>query len=284
MEIIAPATTANLGPGFDAVGLAVDLAFHARPAAADGGDGGHGVEASHPAARAFGSWGGQGPLVCSSPIPPGRGLGFSAAARVAGLAAAVVQRGEGLDDHRDEIFTRAAELEGHPDNAGPAAYGSLTVTAAGRAVRLVLGADVRVRAWVPARGTTSTDASRRALPPQVPFTDATFNVGRTALLVGALVSGDLGALGAATEDRLHQARRLDGTPSSVALATWREAGLPAWLSGSGPSVVALVPADAEVEDLQVLDARLPPGRVLDLGIDLGGVRLVADPPPGTPAR
>lgn len=264
MEIVAPASTANLGPGFDALGLALDLPFRLwfgddRP-----------IDDTHPAARAFRSGGGTGPLSWRSPIPPGRGLGFSAAARVAGLAAAVVQRGDDLDDARSDIFRRAAELEGHPDNAAPSTYGGLTVSAGGRVLRVPLGLDVAVVAWVPDDWSTSTDASRSRLPETIPFTDAVFNIGRATMLVGALAAGDTAALAGATQDRLHQDGRLDLVPHSrETLELLGARSIAAWLSGSGPTIAAFV----ERASIDGIDADLPAGRVLVLDVDTAGVRV-----------
>ncbi|MEM9711347.1 MAG: homoserine kinase [Actinomycetota bacterium] len=263
MEIVAPASSANLGPGFDALGLAVDLPFRA-------GFDGQPAEETHPAVVAFRSWGGTGPLSFRSPIPPGRGLGFSAAARVAGLGAAAVQRGADLDDVRLDVFRRATELEGHPDNAAPSAFGGLTVSAGDRAIPVPLAIDVVVVAWVPAQGSTSTAKSRAALPQQVPFADAVFNIGRSALLLAALTTGDLGALRDATDDRLHQQQRLANVPASrAALEVLRPRTLASWLSGSGPTVAAL----ARREEVDGLDDGLPEGRLLVLDLDHGGVRI-----------
>ncbi|MEO1062982.1 MAG: homoserine kinase [Actinomycetota bacterium] len=260
---MAPASSANLGPGFDALGLAVDLPFRV-------GFEGDPAEETHPAVVAFRSWGGQGPLSCRSPIPPGRGLGFSAAARVAGLGAAVVQRGEDLDAVRHDLFCRAAELEGHPDNAAPSVFGGLTVCAGDTAIRVPVAIDAVVVAWVPAQGSTSTAKSRAALPQQVPFTDAVFNIGRSALLLAALTTGDADALSAATDDRLHQQQRLTRVPESrAALTHLRDRTLAAWLSGSGPTVAAL----ARRDELADLEEGLPDGRLLVLDIDTTGVHL-----------
>lgn len=263
MEIVAPASSANLGPGFDALGLAVDLPFRVR-------FDGDAAEETHPAVVAFRSWGGTGPLSCRSPIPPGRGLGFSAAARVAGLAAAAVQRGAELDDVRLDVFRRATELEGHPDNAAPSAFGGLTVSADDIAIPVPVSLDVVVVAWVPAQGATSTAKSRAALPQQVPFADAVFNIGRSNLLLAALTTGDLDALRGATDDRLHQQQRLAHVPASrEALESLRPRTLAAWLSGSGPTVAAL----ARRDEVEGLDDDLPEGRLLVLDIDTSGVRI-----------
>ncbi|MEM9034335.1 MAG: homoserine kinase [Actinomycetota bacterium] len=265
MEIVAPASSANIGPGFDALGLALDLPFRVwfgddRP-----------MEETHPGMRAFRGAGGTGPLSWRSPIPPGRGLGFSAAARVAGLAAAVVQRGDELDASRPEIYERATELEGHPDNAAPSTYGGLTISAGDRLLPLELGLDAAVVAWVPDDWATSTDASRSRLPETIPFADAVFNIGRTALLVGALTTGNATALAGATTDRLHQDGRLELVPNSrAALDVLATRSLAAWLSGSGPTVAAFV----ERHGVDDVGADLPEGRVLVLDVDRVGVRVI----------
>jgi homoserine kinase len=243
-----PASSANLGPGFDALGMALSLHLEigfwhegdAHPIALPG----------HPAVHAFHSAGGTGPLWVRSPIPMGRGLGFSGAARIGGLVAAHVQRcGPDLDlavVARD-VLARATALEGHADNVAASLHGGVVATAAGRAVKIPLALEPAVVLWVPSF-TTSTDQSRTALGQPVAFDDAVFNVGRTALLVAALATGDIDALRTATEDRLHQHTRFARIlPSHEALTAALRAGAwCGWLSGSGPSVAVLcAPADAE---------------------------------------
>ena len=126
--------------------------------------------------------------------------------------------------------------------------------------------------WIPDRETPTVSA-RRLLPDQVPFDDAVFNVGRTALLVAALAAGDVDALRAATEDRLHQDRRLSPGPR-LARARWRRRSAPgawgAWLSGSGPSVAAF----ADAANADAVRAAMPTtGRAHVLAIDDEGARI-----------
>ena len=230
MRISAPASTANLGPGFDCLALALSVRLTvqlAEPAAPE----------RHPAVLAFRAGGGEGPLTVETTIPPGKGMGFSAAARVAGLAAAATQRGEHADGHG--ILAAAAEMEGHADNAAAAVLGGLVVTAAGRALPVPVAAPGEVVMWIPS-GETSTRRSRTLLPQSVPFADAAFTVGRATLLVAAAVAGDTAALRDACADRLHQPDRLAGRPdSAAAVEAALDAGAwAAWLSGSGPSVAA----------------------------------------------
>lgn len=244
MRVSVPASSANLGPGFDALGLALDLPF-----LLSNSPGGKALEAepTHPASVAFARAGGRGPLWWKSPIPPGRGLGFSGSARVAGALMGLLQAGRPEAEAKPIALGIACELEGHPDNAAASMLGGITTAAGGRAVRISTPLDLSVVVWWPS-SSTSTNQARAALPSTVPFEDAVFNVGRSSLLVAALAAGDVASLATATEDRLHQQARLAMSPvSAVALDALRSAGvLAAWLSGSGPTVAAFVwPDDAE---------------------------------------
>ncbi len=256
MIVTAPASSANCGPGFDALALAVDLPFTFAVGQFAGGDLLR-CEPSHPAVVAYREAGGvHDDLWWRSPIPPGRGLGFSGAARAAGALAGAVEVA-GVDDPetRQRALEVAARLERHPENAAASMLGGFVVAAAGHAVRIPadLG-NLRLLLWWP-RTETSTRAARRLLPAQVPFDDAVFNVGRASLLVAALSNGRFELLHDATEDRLHTDPRLAANPvSRPVLDAWRAAPgvLAAWLSGSGPTVAALVrPGDAEEAESSV---------------------------------
>lgn len=242
----APASSANLGSGFDCLGLALGLTFeltdgdrsaeHGRPWST--------VESTHPAHVAFVAAGGDPDcaLWWRSDIPPGRGLGFSGAARVAGAYLAGRHDGLGHESAVDGSFVVAGRLEGHPDNAAASAYGGFTVAVGQHALRLDPPAGLSVVAWWPQQS-TSTRASRQVLPEQVALSDAAFSLARAATWVAALATGDLGALRVACEDRLHQPGRLAARPDSAEVLEVL-LGLPdvlaAWLSGSGPTVAALV--------------------------------------------
>jgi homoserine kinase len=253
-----PASSANLGPAFDAVALALDRHVEVT-------DRGPHAPETHPAVRAFRQAGGTGPLSVTAAVPGGRGLGFSGAARVAGLLAARAQAGVALNGDRAEVLHDATQMEGHADNVAASLRGGVVAVAAGRVVRIPLGRTAAVVVWVPDRE-TATASARRLLPEQVAFTDAVFNVGRTALLVAALAAGEVDALRAATEDRLHQDRRLARVPDSHAAidAALRAGAWCAWLSGSGPSVAAL--ADPDVAR-RVADALPATGRAEVVNID-----------------
>ncbi|HET9546867.1 MAG TPA: homoserine kinase [Desertimonas sp.] len=268
-----PASSANLGPGFDALGVALDV-YAEMGIVAESTDRQaltKRVDEHHPAWIAFHAAGGRGEVWVRSPIPIGRGLGFSGAMRVGGAARAVVQRGgsEALAERHAEVLAITADLEGHADNVAASLYGGVVATAGTHAVRIDTPLRPDVVLWIPEE-TTLTAASRTALPASVSFEDAVFNVGRSSLLVAALAGGDIAALSEATQDRLHQQRRLVAVPASGAAL---DAGIAAgawcgWLSGSGPTVAFLTGAGEGA----TLVAGLPTG---------GGARVVAIDQHGT---
>lgn len=277
-----PASSANLGPGFDVLGMALDLNVDlgVGHAPIDGGA----IDGAHPASRAFLQFGGEGPLWMRCNIPMGRGLGFSGAARVGGAALAVAQRSAGSDagiasdpiaDAAGEILARTASLEGHGDNVAASLLGGIVAYVDGRAVPLRLGpviGSVVVVAWIPDT-TTPTDRSRRSLPTRVDRSDAVHNLGRAIQLVAAIEHDDPTLLIDATADRLHQADRLALVADAAdAIAHGVEAGAwCGWLSGSGPTVALMSPthcADAVVQALP------PGGHAKTLSIDRVGARLI----------
>jgi len=269
VRVRVPATSANLGPGFDALGLA--LALHDEVEAqvtSDGlsvavsGEGEHtaGAEEQHlvvTAMRAaFGTMGGQPPgiaLRCVNAIPHGRGLGSSAAAVVSGVLAARALVAGGPDLLPDEdVLALAVELEGHPDNVAACLAGGLTVAwrrslADGRpggavgVLRLrVLDSLSAVACVAPTALATRT--ARRVLPELVPHADAAANAARSALLVAGLTR-DPAVLFDATEDFLHQRYRAPVMPETAdLLGRLRQAGVPAVVSGAGPSILAMTVA------------------------------------------
>jgi homoserine kinase len=258
-----PATSANLGPGFDALGLALalydDVVVHVTDEPGltvdVAGMGAASVprNARHLVVRSmratFKLLGGAPKgleVVCANRIPHGRGLGSSAAAIVAGVTAArglVVGGSERMDD--DAVLALAAELEGHPDNVAACLFGGLTIAwDDGEAHAVRVGVDPRIApvAFVPG-SSSSTKAARKLLPETVSHADAAANAGRAALLIEALRSQPE-ALFVATEDRLHQSYREPAMPRSIALVKeLRAAGIPAVISGAGPTVIALTTAE-----------------------------------------
>jgi len=241
VRISVPASSANLGPGFDALALAVELRFHID-VGEPGSDQSVPLGDGHPATQAFRAGGGEGPLFAETKIPPGKGLGYSGAARVAGAAAASLSRSGSI--HYAELLASVAAAEGHPDNAAASVYGGFTVVAGGHAVRLP-PPPLAFVAWIP-HTETSTSSSRSRLAAEVSMADAVHNLGHASLLVAALATGDMDTLRVACDDRLHQAARLTDQPASAdAIERALEAGAhAAWLSGSGPTVGALSEPDA----------------------------------------
>jgi homoserine kinase len=288
VRVTVPASTANLGPGFDALGMALALHDVVELEVATHGldievvDAGAGdvddvpTDESHLVVRALrkacAHLGIEVPgirLRCHNAIPHARGLGSSAAAVVSGVAAAYALAGRDLDSRALQL---AAEFEGHADNAAASLFGGLVIAWCDggqfRAERLTPAVSLRPVLAVPAER-SSTDATRGLLPKQVPHADAAFTAGRAALAVHALTARPELLL-AATEDRLHQDYRAPAYPASAALVrTLREAGVPATISGAGPSVLAftwegILP---EVVDVDTF-------RVSELTVDLVGVQVV----------
>ncbi len=260
-----PASSANVGPAFDALGIALATHLEVRPGGAEP------AGPTHPAVRAFHGAGGSGSITVTARFPGGRGLGFSGAARIGGLVAAALQRGDDVRALRPELLAAAAGLEGHAENAAASLYGGIVVASGGAVVRVRTAVPLAVAVWIPEHE-TSTKRARSALPATVGWDDATFNVGRAALLVAALAAGELDVLRAATEDRLHQDRRLEHAPESRAAITAAlgAGALGAWLSGSGPTVAAFVAAGDDDAAARVVAAFPPGGRARVLAVDDAG--------------
>ncbi len=188
MIVRVPASSANLGPGFDTLGMALSLYAEAGVLTGEVPAGAQRIDQFHPAGVAFRRAGGEGDLWVCSPIPVGRGLGFSGAVRIAGIVAAHAQRygsdPDLLTEHSPAMLSLASELEGHADNVAASLFGGIVATADGRAVRVPMAFDPAVVVWIPSF-TTSTDESRTKLGSEVPLSDAVFNIGRVALLVAA---------------------------------------------------------------------------------------------------
>jgi homoserine kinase len=275
VRVTVPASSANLGPGFDTLGLALGrydevlagtadeglvIEVHGEGASAVPLDEGHLVVRAMRAA--FDALGETPPglrLCCRNRVPHSRGLGSSAAASVAGALAAVALLGRDLEAEQDTVLQVAAGLEGHADNAAASLFGGLVVAwsagpgGAGNnrarygAVRLEPHADLSPVAFIP-DVESSTAVTRGLLPDRVPLPDAAFTASRTGLGVCAFTARPE-LLMLATEDRLHQPYRRPAYPESAALVDrLREHGVPALISGAGPTVLALpsagdLPAD-----------------------------------------
>ncbi|WP_310962647.1 homoserine kinase [Nocardioides terrisoli] len=293
VTVEVPATSANLGPGFDCLGLALDL--RDTLTATSSGDldvaiDGEGADElprdeQHLVVRAMhAAWDRMGfrptgvQLRCVNRIPQSRGLGSSSAAIVGGimLARALVERGtDNLDDAA--ALALANELEGHPDNVAPALLGGFVVCGQDRrdgddevwAARLAVEPTISATAFVPPYG-VHTEVARGLLPDAVPHHDACANTGRAALLVAAL-TGSPEHLLIATEDFVHQQYRRPAMPESLDLVErLRAAGMAAFVSGAGPTVLALHAGAPAADEL----ARWcpPQWRSLPLAVGVPGAR------------
>ncbi len=265
VRVVVPASSANIGPAFDCAGMA--LAVYDDLIAMVTDDEGVLVEIAGEGAdtlprdethlvvqsmRAGFDWlGADVPgfiLRCVNTIPHGRGLGSSAAAIVGGIVLARSMVTDGRDRMTDsDVLQLALRQESHPDNLSAALYGGFTVSwvedgGFADAVPMAVHADVHPVVLVPPTE-LKTSAARAMLPDGVPFADAATNIGRSALLVHALTA-DPARLMAATEDRLHQRARASAYPQSLALVdALRAAGVPAVISGAGPTVLAFGSAE-----------------------------------------
>jgi homoserine kinase len=242
----APATSANLGSGFDCLGVALDL--WNEVAAARGGSPADAnsnlilraartvyeeVDAEYPGFE----------LQCTNCIPFGRGLGSSAAAIVSGLLIGNRCLGDPLDERA--LVRLATRIEGHPDNVVPCLLGGARVATVDHnddvvEARIPIALELVAVVFVPDQ-TVPTAHARGLLPPAVPLSDALFNVARSSLLVAALASGRAEVLAEATRDRLHQSYRLALFPAGATLleVAMQTGALGAFTSGAGPSVLAL---------------------------------------------
>lgn len=264
MRVRAPGSTANLGPGFDVLGLAVSrYVWAATEREADDESGPRGASEREPcgpahiARIAYEAAGGSSPIWFGFELEPGRGLGFSAAARAAGAALAFREQGHDTASAQELAYPIVAELEGHGDNAAPAVFGGLHIIAGDLTHRVTASMPGNFLFWVPELE-TATDHSRLVLPTEVPRADAVFNLGRIALLTAAIYEGRLDLLHQATQDQLHQPQRFSQCgESKSAIDIALDAGAAAaWLSGSGPSVAAVVSDDA-IEAVKLALQKIP---------------------------
>ncbi len=312
VHVRVPATSANLGPGFDAFGLALSLYddVEARVTAggldievdgegadqhlADAGEQHLVVRAMRAAFDTIGS-GKQPPglaLRCTNRIPHGRGLGSSAAAIVAGvLAAAALAEPDADPDEPDaqldepDALALATRIEGHPDNVAACLAGGLTIawtTDDGTPHRAKLQPNPAIRPVAiiaPPEIAVRTEIARQALPATVPHRDAAANAGRAALLIAALTQDEAAKnLHDATEDWLHQNYRATAMPDTAALVqALRQAGIAAVVSGAGPSVLAIFAQDSR-RDLDSLGSIVretgKAWRISPLAVEPQGARLL----------
>jgi homoserine kinase len=264
IHVRAPATTANIGAGFDVAGAALtmwnELVVTDEPSK---------VEESHLGVRAF--------LLFSSPsgrtfewtsrIPRERGLGSSASIVALGLVAGA--RAAGVSPSIDELLEAGLPLEGHGDNLGAVLAGGVCLTHDGRVYRVADDLPATPIAVIP-RTRVNTAASRRALPDVLPHTDAVFSAVRASLLGAAVAAGDLQLFTAALDDRLHEPYRIAEAPHLAELRAALPTGaIGVTLSGSGPTVIVWAREDVESAAAEIR-GRYPVHEVVPLEVSPRG--------------
>jgi homoserine kinase len=259
VRVRAPASTANLGPGFDCAAVALDLWNELEVSEGDGS-----TDHDHLGVRAFSllaspvSWS----FTFTDRIPRERGLGSSASVIALGLVAACVVTGRTPEPR--ELLTAGIALEGHADNLAAALTGGVCLTWDGKVERLADRPPAVPVVLVP-NGTVSTAASRAALPEHVLHADATFTTARAALLGAALATGSAELFAEALDDRLHEPHRAANAPLLAEVRGDLPPGaLGATISGSGPTVVVWARDDAVDACVAALAGRYPDVNVLSL--------------------
>ena len=271
VSVSVPATSANLGPGYDALGLALEIRDFVTAQFTDDskitvevtgqGAGKLPTDATHliaktiiDACKAFGTEVTGLHVECNNAIPQGRGLGSSAAAIVAGLVLASELTYARASE--DELLQMANAIEGHPDNVAACLLGAMTIAwleddGKANSVSMNVHPDISPVLAIP-QTELDTHKARGLIPESIPHVDAAFNAGRSALLVAAMI-GDPDFLLEATEDKLHQPFRAQAYPESMDLvAQLREAQIAACISGAGPTVIALSTSDQVAQASEII--------------------------------
>ena len=271
VSVSVPATSANLGPGYDALGLALEIRDHVTAQFTDDnlitvvvtGEGAGKLpnDATHlvaktiiDACKAFGTEVLGLRVECKNAIPQGRGLGSSAGAIVAGLVLASELTYARASE--DELLQMANAIEGHPDNVAACLLGAMTIAwleddGKANSVSMNVHPDVSPVLGIP-ETELDTHKARGLIPESIPHVDAAFNAGRSALLVAAMI-GDPDFLLEATEDKLHQPFRAQAYSESMALVEQlRAAEVAACISGAGPTVIALSTVEQVAQAIEII--------------------------------
>ena len=271
VSVSVPATSANLGPGYDALGLALEIRDHVTAQFTDDnlitvvvtgeGAGKLPTDATHlvaktiiDACKAFGTEVLGLRVECKNAIPQGRGLGSSAGAIVAGLVLASELTYARASE--DELLQMANAIEGHPDNVAACLLGAMTIAwleddGKANSVSMNVHPDVSPVLGIPVTE-LDTHKARGLIPESIPHVDAAFNAGRSALLVAAMI-GDPDFLLEATEDKLHQPFRAQAYSESMALVEQlRAAEIAACISGAGPTVIALSTVEQVAQAIEII--------------------------------
>ncbi|HEY3069264.1 MAG TPA: homoserine kinase [Gaiellaceae bacterium] len=265
LRVRAPATTANIGPGFDCAAAALDLWNEVEVE-----EGGGGADESHLGVQAFSRL---APISGKSfrftdRIPRERGLGSSAAVIALGLVAGALAAGKEPDP--EALLAEGVDLEGHADNLAAALAGGVCLTWENRIVRVADRLPAVPIALVPAE-TVSTAAARNSLPDSVPHADAAFTAGRAAILGAALTQGSAELFAEAIRDRLHEPYRAEKAPLLEAVRSdLPEGALGTTLSGSGPTVIVWVREESAADCEAALANRFTEASVLRFAVSKEG--------------
>jgi len=265
LHVRAPATSANLGPGFDVAGVAFDLWNELEV-----GDGGGPVDEDHLGVRAFTRFASpEGrSFAFTDRIPRERGLGSSASIVALGLVAGALAAG--ADPTADELLAEGLPLEGHADNLAAALVGGVCLAWDGHVARVADDLPAAAVAVIP-QDRVNTAEARAALPQTVPHADAVFSAVHATLLGAAIASGDRTLFAASADDRLHEPYRAVHAPHLAAIRGDLPAGaLGATLSGSGPTVIVWAEKERVAEVVATLAARFPSHDVMHLPVTTTG--------------
>jgi homoserine kinase len=275
VRVRVPATTANLGPGFDCLGIALQIynwiTLRREPSGNSDGmiDAASAAFFRRTAARPFSvRW------KITGEVPRSRGLGSSVTVRLGVLHGLNELSGSPLS--RKELFEMCAELEGHPDNAAPAAFGGFTIArASGDFQRHRVGRELGFALLIPDFEVSTSDA-RRVLPKKIPLGDAVISLANACAIAGAFANRNYQKLAGCFDDRLHQPFRQKLVPflAGVIDAGTKAGALGGWLSGSGSTVACLTLGKVErVAGAMLAACKLPGARVMTTRADNTGVRI-----------
>ena len=269
VTVRAPATTANLGPGFDCAAAALDIWNELEVS-----EGERDVQHDHLGVEAFSRMASVDGLRFAfvDRIPRTRGLGSSASVIALGLVAGAAIAG--LDPTPEELLAEGLPLEGHPDNLAAALVGGVCLTWEGRIARIADEPPAVPIALVP-EATVSTTTARAHLPAEIPHSDAAFTAARAALLGAALASGSKELFAEALADRLHEPYRANGAPLLTAVREQPPDGaLGSTISGSGPTVVVWAAPESAKACASELGERFPDVSVLTLPVSPRGAHVL----------
>ncbi len=270
IHVRAPATSANLGSGFDVAAVALDLWNELQVGEPDG----HQVDTSHLGVQAFARFASPDgrSFEFVSRIPRERGLGSSASVIALGLVAGAIAAG--ADPDADELLAHGLPLEGHADNLAAALVGGVCLTWDGHIARVADDVPAAAIAVVP-QERTNTAAARASLPEEIQHADAVFSAVHATLLGAALASGDRTLFAASTDDRLHEPYRAVNAPHLEAIRNEPPRGyLGATLSGSGPTVIVWADKQSAGQTAADLAARFPDHEVIHLPVTTTGASSV----------